>query len=213
MFNDRLSAGKQLARRLSHYRGDVNAVVLGLPRGGIVTAYAIAKELHLPLDLIGVRKIGAPFNRELAIGAIAEKGEGYFDEHLIESLGVSKDYIARTVENEKRVILQRLKQYREHCPKYEIEGKTVILVDDGLATGATMKAAIKSVHAEGADRIVVAVPVAPPDTADEIRAEVDETVCLETPPFFAAVGQFYEEFSQVEDEEVIALLRQSRRPN
>lgn len=207
IFKDRRDGGQKLAPRLQKYKNHSNSVVIGLPRGGVVTAAEVAHALNLPLDVICPRKIGAPMQPELAIGAITETGEGIFDELLIERLNVSTDYIKRTIEKEKAVAQQRMKMYRQNRVKIPLKGKTVILVDDGLATGATMKAAIKSVEAEGVDRIVVAVPVSPPDTFLEIEALVDEVVALDTPAFFQSVGQFYDNFSQTEDGEVIELLR------
>lgn len=209
MLKDRFEAGEELTKHLAQYRNNEHTLVLGLPRGGIVTAYTIAAGLQLPLDIIGVRKIGAPFNPELAVGAIAEAGEGFFDDQLIARFSISREYLDHEIKDQKKVMEQRLKLYRKSAPKQKIENQTVILVDDGLATGATMKAAIKSVRAEKAGKIVVAVPVTPPDTLHEIEAEADEVVYLMAPSFFAAVGQFYDEFSQVEDTEVIALLQQS----
>lgn len=210
IFRDRHHAGEELVKSLKKYKDDPNAVVIGLPRGGVVNAYEAAKGLNLPLDIVYPRKIGAPFNPELAIGAITESGEGILNEPLVMQLGVSDNYIKRTIESEKAVAQKRLKMYRKDKPKIPLEGKTVIIVDDGLATGATMKAAIKSVQSEGADRIVIAVPVSPPDTLEEIKELVDEAISLDTPPFFAAVGEFYQDFSQTEDEEVIELLHKNR---
>lgn len=206
IFKNRQDGGKRLVPALRKFQKDPNAVIIGLPRGGVVTAAEIAKELKLPLDVIVPRKIGAPMQPELAIGAITETGEGIFDESLISRLGVSQSYINHEVEHQKKVSQNRLQMYRKNKPKINLEGKTVILVDDGLATGATMKAAIKSAQAEGAGRIVVAVPVAPPETVEEIRELADEVIVLDTPIFFQAVGQFYDDFSATEDDEVIALL-------
>lgn len=206
IFRDRQDGGKQLAQELLKYHHQPNVVVLGLPRGGVVTAFEVAKALSLPLDIVCPRKIGAPFNPELAIGAITETGEGVFHDNLISRLGISEKYIQQEVEKEKQQAQRRLTLFRKNRPKINLEGKTVILVDDGLATGATMEAAIKSVTAEGAAKIVVAVPVSPPDTYDKIQREVDEIVALSTPTFFEAVGQFYDDFSPTEDEEVVELL-------
>jgi putative phosphoribosyl transferase len=207
IFKDRTEAGQKLIRPLSHYKNAVNAVVIGLPRGGVVTAYEVAQGLNLPLDVICPRKIGAPFQSELAIGAITETGEGIFDQTLIDRFSISEDYINKTIEQEKAVAKRRLEMYRKNRPKVPLKGKTVILVDDGLATGATMKAAIQSVKAEGAEKIVVAVPVSPSETLEEIRELADEAIALDTPLFFQAVGQFYEDFSQTEDDEVVSLLQ------
>ncbi len=210
IFFDRKEAGKNLIPRLEKYRNDPNAVVIGLPRGGVVTAFEIANGLSLPLDVVFPRKVGAPFSHELALGAVTETGEGAFNEDLIEELGVPPRYLQSEIEKEKSIAQKRLDTYRKYCPKIKLEGKTALIVDDGIATGATMKAAIKSVKAEGADYIVMAVPVAPPSTIDEIQDLVDEVVVLDTPPFFQAVGQFYEDFSPTEDEDVIALLKKAR---
>jgi putative phosphoribosyl transferase len=211
-FKDRVDAGKQLVLLLTKYIDDPNAIVVGLPRGGVVNAYEVAKGLNLPLDVTCPRKIGAPFNPELAIGAITETGEGIFNHSLLMQLDVPQIYIQKQVEIEKKVAQQRLVSYRKDRPATNFSGKTVILVDDGLATGATMKAAIKSIKAAGAKRIVVAVPVSPPNTFEEIKALVNEAVTLATPAYFSAVGQFYEEFYPTEDEEVVKLLQNSKKP-
>lgn len=209
IFADRREAGERLVPELDKYRNDPNAVVIGLPRGGVVTAFEVAKGLHLPLDVVCPRKVGAPFNPELAIGAITESGEGVFHHDLIARLGVSQRYIDQEVEKEKKVAQRRLALFRKNRPKINLQGKTVIIVDDGLATGATMLAAIKSVKKEKAEKIVVAVPVSPQDTYEKIQEEVDEIVVLGTPAYFAAVGQFYVNFAGTEDEEVVELLRQA----
>lgn len=206
MFDDRRDAGKRLAPLVAQYRHQKNAVVIGLPRGGVVTAYEIAQFLELPLDVICPRKVGAPHNPELALGAVTESGKGFFNEELISQLNVSKEYLKEEIEKEKMRAAMRLSLYRKGRPTLDFQGKTVIIVDDGLATGATMKAAILAIKTEKAAKIVVAVPVSPPDTAAEIREMVDEFVCIDTPWFFQAVGQFYKQFGQTEDDEVIALL-------
>lgn len=204
-FRDRASAGKQLAVRLQHYRKKLDTIVLGLPRGGVVTAAEVAKALELPLDITCPRKIGAPHQEELAIGAVTETGEGIFNEDLIASLGVSQAYLKQQIEVQKKEAQRRLKAYRKNRPPRDLKGKTVIIVDDGLATGATMKAAIRSVQGEGVIYTVMAVPVAPSDTFNEISGMVEEAVALEISSSFYAVGQFYQDFSAIEDEEVIAL--------
>lgn len=206
VFQDRQDGGKQLALKLTQYKKKPETLVLGLPRGGVVTAYEVAKELQLPLDVTCPRKIGAPFNPELALGAITETGEGVWNMDLLSRLDISEEYLEKAVSAEKRVAQRRINMYRKDRPELALEGKTVIIVDDGLATGSTMKAAIQSVKAAGAIKIVVAVPVGPPDTIEEIRSLVDEVVYLKAPPFFSAVGEFYEDFSQTEDQEVIDLL-------
>lgn len=207
MFSDRLDAGRQLATALTHYRNQSKDVeILGLPRGGVVVAYQVAKALNLPLDVTCPRKIGAPFNPELAIGAVTETGQAILNDRLIAQLAVSEEYLQQVIDKETKRAQHRLKLFRKNRPPRNLEGKTVILVDDGLATGATMKAAIQSVKYEGADRIVVAVPVAPEDTLAEMEQMADEVICLATPLFFSAIGQFYTDFSQVEDDEVCRLL-------
>lgn len=205
-FIDRFDAGIKLAAALAKYRNDKNGIVLALPRGGVQTGYEVAKGLNLPLEITCPRKIGAPSNPEFAIGAITETGEGILHQEVIASLGVSQDYIKKTIAEEKEVAKNRLDLYRMGRPPRQLKGKTVLLVDDGLATGATMQAAIASVKKEGAGKIVLAVPVSPPHTLSEFRSEVDEIVCLMTPPGFYAVGQYYSDFSPVSDQEVIRLL-------
>ncbi len=206
MFKDREDAGAQLATLLSNYKNHPNAIVIGLPRGGVVTGYQVAKALNLPLDITCPRKIGAPDNLEYAIGAITETGEGIFHHDVIRALEVSEEYLQEMIELEKKEAQHRLDLYRKDRPPIEIIGKLVILVDDGLATGSTMQAAIRSIKSAHPAKIVVAVPVAPPDTLEHIRDQVDEVVCISAPPHFYAVGQFYDLFGQTEDDEVIDLM-------
>jgi len=207
LFTDRREAGRKLALLLDNYQNHKDVVVLGLPRGGVVVAHEISKSLNLFLDVICPRKIGAPFNPEFAIGAITETGQGIFNMSVIQRLGISDDYLRQEVEAEKKKAQHRLALFRKDLPPRDLKGKIIILVDDGLATGSTMKAAIQSVKAEGAKEIIVAVPVAPIETVEEIRQLVDKIVCPYTPSFFEAIGQFYEDFSQVDDEEVSKLLQ------
>ncbi len=209
-FKDRMEAGKKLASLMKQYHQNPDAVVLGLARGGVVVAYALAEILELALDVLCVRKIGAPNNPELAIGAITSSGDCFYNEDLIAYLGVSKDYIRRAEESEKKLAEQREKFYRKDREKIPLKGKIAIIVDDGLATGATMHAAIESVRKNNASRIIVAVPVSAPDTYQKIKVQVDEVVCLEKPYEFQAVGQFYQEFFQVEDDEVMDLLHKAK---
>lgn len=206
LFIDRYDAGKKLVYPLIKYQNQPDTVVLGLPRGGVVVAYEVAHGLHLPLDITCPRKIGSPINPELAIGAITETGETFFNEDLIQRLAVPQSYILREMEKEKKVAIARTELYRRGKEPLDVKNKIVILVDDGLATGATMKAAIQSIKKSGAAKIIVAVPVGPSDTLHEIKQLVDEAICLATPAFFSAVGQFYENFLSTEDSEVIALL-------
>ena len=206
LFKDRRDAGKQLVPALSKYKDQPDVLVLGLARGGVVTAHEVALGLGTPLNVVVVRKIGAPGNEELALGAIAEHGEGIFNEQLIGILAVSQEYLQREVERQKKILQERLELYRGNAPAPAIEGKIVILVDDGIATGASMRVAIKSVRDAGAKKIVLAVPVAAPDSLRKIQKEVDEVVCLSSPVFFEAVGAFYKQFDQTSDQEVIHLL-------
>jgi len=209
IFKDRKEAGVLLAEKLLKYKNMPNTLVIGLPRGGVVTAYEVSKALNLPLDIICARKVGAPQNPELAIGAVTETGEGYFNEDLILRLRVSQDYLQKTVERESQEALRRVKAYRGNLATLDLEDKTVILVDDGMATGATMKAAVKSVKTLGAAKTVAALPVTAQDSLEEIREEVYEAIALQSPTFFMAVGEFYEDFSQTSDQQVIELLTQA----
>jgi len=206
MFQDRIDAGEQLTKKLLNYKDQEDTIVVGLPRGGVPVAYEISRNLNLPLDVVCPRKIGAPSNKEFAIGAITETGEGIFDTHTIDQLGIPQDYIDEEVSKEKKRAQHRLDIYRKEMPPRNLKGKTVLIIDDGLATGSTMKAAIQSIRAEGADEIIVAIPVSPPETLKEIRSMVDEVICLDAPGYFQAVGQFYIDFSPTQDEEVIALM-------
>ncbi len=199
-----------LAKALKEYKG-CDVVVLAVPRGGVVVGYYVAKELGCPLDVIVPRKLGAPFQPELAIGAVAEDGTTVLNEDLVNSMGVSQQYIEKKVKEEVAEIKRRISLYRSGKEAIPVKDKIVVLVDDGLATGATIKAAISYVKKLGPKALVVAVPVAPPETIRSLRQEVDKVICLSTPEPFYAIGQFYEEFEQVEDEEVIRLLSVKRR--
>ncbi len=210
IFHDRHDAGIQLASKLQKYAKAKNTLVLGLARGGVVVAYEVAKALELPLNVIVVRKIGAPGNEELAVGAVTEKGEGTFNENLITILGVSSDYLKREVEKEKRLAGARGALYRGDSPPLEVKDKTLILVDDGIATGASVKAAIKSLKGESPHKIILAIPLAAPDSLRALQKEVDETVCLSTPSYFEAVGSFYKFFDQTSDQEIVSLLKSSK---
>lgn len=208
MFRDRIDAGKKLAAALQPYKNAKKTVVLGLPRGGVVTAYEVAAALQLPLDILVPRKLGAPDNPELAIGAIAGNGT-VLDRDIIEILGVSESYIQNEIEKQRKEAERRLALFRKGKPLQDYRGWTVILVDDGIATGSTMRASIAALKKMHAAKIVVAVPVGPPDTISDLKSLVDEIVCLSTPSSFMAVGQFYEQFQQTEDDEVVQLLRKS----
>jgi putative phosphoribosyl transferase len=204
-FIDRLEAGEKLSDQLKQYSGDKNCIILGLPRGGVVTAYEVSKRLHLPLDIICPRKIGAPFNPEYAIGAVTETGK-FFSNSEAAGLPISAEYLQEAIRKETEQAKRRLQVFRVGMSPRNLKDKTVILIDDGLATGLTMKAAISSVRDEKAKKIVVAVPVSPRETLMELKRLVDEVVCLSSPAFFQAIGQFYQDFRQVEDEEVIEIM-------
>lgn len=210
IFADRVDGGRQLIPKLKQYKGNPQAIVLGLPRGGVVNAYEIAKGLNLPLDVVVPRKIGAPDNPEFAIGAITEDGEGVFDERTIKTFAISQEYIKGEVEKEKKESARRLEIFRGGRPPLDLKGKVAIIVDDGIATGATMRAAIKSSKAKGAKKVVVAVPVTARDSLKKIQAEADEVIYLDAPVFFGAVGAFYKDFAQTEDSEVVELMEKSK---
>ena len=209
MFNDRSDAGIQLASRLKEYKDKEGVLVLALPRGGVVTGYEIARHLNAPLDIVIVRKIGFPGQPELAIGAVSETGTVVLNDYIISGYGVSKEYIESEVSRQKEEIARRVKLYRKGKWLSGLEGKTVILVDDGIATGATMKVAIATLREEKLNKLVVALPVAPSSVAEEIEKIVDEFICIETPLDFMAVGSYYYDFTQVSDKEVVELLRRS----
>jgi len=205
-FTDRADAGVKLALELFAYRGRKDVFVVGLARGGVAVAHAVARALGLPLDVCVVRKIGAPGNEELAIGAVTEMGGLFYNESIIASLGISPKYIKEETARQKETASKRAALYRSGKKAPSYKGKTVILVDDGIATGATMHAALKAAKAHGAKETVLAVPVAPPGSMEEFAGAADRIVCLYTPKTFFAVGQFYREFDQVDDSEVVAML-------
>jgi putative phosphoribosyl transferase len=206
LFADRVNAGKSLVSALRDLV-DKDAIVLAIPRGGVVVGFEVAKALGLPLDVIIPRKIGAPGQPELAIGAVTEDGTVLLDESLVERLQVSDYYIKEESEAQKVEIQRRLKLYRGYVPYPSLANRDVILVDDGIATGSTMKAALASVRKRGAKTVVVAIPVGPLSTITELEQEADRVVCLHTPESFYAIGQFYRDFAQTSDEEVTRLLQ------
>ncbi len=210
MFRDRRDAGSKLAEKLKNYKNRKEVLVLALPRGGVVTGFEVARYLHSPLDVLIVRKIGAPRQPELAAGAISETGAVVLNQDVVSGYGISKKYIDDAVAGQKEEIARRQKLYRKGESITSLEGKVIVLVDDGVATGATMKAAIEALKGEKIRKLVVALPVAPPETANELKKMVDEFVCLETPQYFMAVGNHYQDFEQVSDEEVVRLIEKSR---
>jgi predicted phosphoribosyltransferase len=212
VFLDRRDAGRRLAVELSDYADQNDLLVLALPRGGVPVAYEVARALHAPLDVFMVRKLGVPGYEELAMGAIATGGLRVLDEDLIRMLDLPREVIERVTAAEMRELERRERVYRGDRPPIDVRGRTVILIDDGLATGSTMRAAIAALKKEGAKRIVVAVPVAPPETCESLKAQVDDVVCAVTPEPFRAVGLWYRDFSQTTDEEVRDLLASTAAP-
>ena len=205
-FPNREEAGRLLAEKLEKYAGRNDVIVLGLPRGGVPVAYEVAQRLGVPLDVFIVRKLGVPGFEELAAGAIASGGVRVLNEDVLRALPKADQIIESVTEKETAELERREKIYRDDRPAPELRDRVVILVDDGLATGATMRAAVKALRQRGVAKIVVAVPVGPPDTCREFEDEADETICARAPEFFQAVGQYYEDFSQTSDEEVRDLL-------
>jgi predicted phosphoribosyltransferase len=209
LFSDRVDAGRLLAGRLKRYRGS-GAVVFGIPRGGVVTAAEVARSLHLPLSVLVVRKLGAPNNPELAAGAVANDGNAVWNGDVLQMLGVGEEYKQKILSSEFEEVKRRLQLFGAGAA-LDVKDKVVIVVDDGIATGATMKAGVQCLRRAGAKKIVVAVPVCPPNSPEEFKGLSDEFVCLELPAGFQAVGQFYAEFSQVGDNEVRRLLKLSEK--
>jgi erythromycin esterase-like protein/predicted phosphoribosyltransferase len=210
--SDRAHAGRVLAERLRRYAGRDDVVVLALPRGGVPVAFEIAQALRVPLDVFLVRKLGVPGHEEMALGAIASGGVRVLNDALIESLGIPREWVEAIDAKEMRELARRERAYRGDLPPPDLTDRVVILVDDGLATGSTMVAAIRAVRQDQPERVVVAVPVAPPEVCAALEEEADEVLCLLTPRTFGAVGAWYADFSQTTDEEVIELLDRGRRP-
>jgi len=210
LLTDRREAGRLLAVELKSYSGRGDVVVLGLPRGGVVVAYEVAKALDAPLDVYLVRKLGAPGQEELAIGAIASGGVRVMNDDLVAALGLSYAQIEAIAAREQVELERRERTYRGDSRPPELSGKTVILVDDGLATGASMRTAIRSLRSHRPGRVVVAVPTAPRSTCAALEGEVDEVVCLMSPEPFYAIGQWYQDFTQTSDSEVVTLLGEAK---
>lgn len=211
IFRDRKEAGRQLASRLTKYANRPDVIVLALPRGGVPVAYEVAKQIGAPLEVFLVRKLGVPGYEELAMGAIASGGVRVINEDLVRQLQIPGKVIEAVAAEEQRELERRERAYRDDRPPPDVKGRTVILIDDGLATGSTMRAAAAALRGLGPARIVVAVPVSAPETCDEIREEVDEVVCAVTPEPFRGVGLWYKDFSQTTDEEVRELLERARQ--
>jgi putative phosphoribosyl transferase len=209
LFRDRTDAGRQLAAKLAAYADRSDVLVLALPRGGVPVAFQVARELHAPLDVFLVRKLGVPGHEELAMGAIASGGVRVLNEDVVRMLRISDDVIDAVGAEEQQELERRERTYRGNRPAPDVRGRTVILVDDGLATGSTMRAAIAALRQQRPARIVVAVPVGAPETCAEFQGEADEAICARTPEPFYAVGLWYGDFSQTTDEEVHDLLERA----
>jgi len=210
VYRDRHDAGRALARLLHGYAHRPDVIVLALPRGGVPIGYEVARTLQVPLDVFVVRKLGVPGHEEFAMGAIASGGVQVLNEHVVQILHIDDEVIAAVVARERRELARRERLYRGERSPPEVRARTVILVDDGLATGATMLAAVKALHAQRPQRIVVAVPIASAETCADMREDADEVVCAATPEPFRAVGLWYADFSQTTDDEVRDLLARTQ---
>jgi putative phosphoribosyl transferase len=210
-FRDRADAGRLLAIQLKEYANQPDLLVLGLPRGGVPVAFEVARALKAPLDVFLVRKLGVPGHEELAMGAIASGGIRILNDMVVNGLAIDNETVNRVTDQELEALQRRERQYRGDNPGPEVKNRTVIIIDDGLATGTTMRAAAVALRQQGPARIIVAVPVAAPETCDEFRDLVDEVVCAITPRELYAVGLWYDDFSQTSDDKVCELLERSRR--
>jgi predicted phosphoribosyltransferase len=209
LFRDRREAGRRLAEGLASYAGRPDVVVLALPRGGVPVAYEVARALGAPLDVFVVRKLGLPDHDELAMGAVATGGVQVLNDQLVRALGIPWPVIEAVAARERAELARRERLYRGERRPPDVRGRTVILVDDGLATGATMQAAVRALRQQGPARIVVAVPTAAPETCEALKAQVDDVVCAVTPEPFYSVGLWYQDFEQTSDDEVRDLLQRS----
>ncbi len=209
LFQDRFEAGRVLASKLSHLANRPDVVVLALPRGGVPVGYEVAKALNAPLDVFVVRKLGVPGHKELAMGAIASGGVRVLNENVVRTLGIPDHVVDMVAAEEEREVERREREYRDGRPPVDVSGRTVILVDDGLATGSSMRVAALALRKKNPARIIVAVPAASPATCAEFEPEVDQVICAVTPEPFWAVGQWYRDFSQTTDEEVHDLLKRA----
>ncbi len=215
-FRSRMEAGELLAGQLKEIeilnsKFKIPLVVLGIPRGGVVVAREIAHALDGDLDIVLAHKLGAPGNPELAIGAVCEDGRLFLDEEISSYMGIDDNYIKREKSRQMQEIGRRVKRYRNVLPKIPLSGRTVVVTDDGVATGATMQAALWAVRQEAPEKIVAALPVGPQDSLERLSQAADETICLQVPPFFSAISQFYSYFNQVEDEELLEILQQESK--
>jgi len=208
-FRDRVEAGRMLATTLQENANRDDVVVLALPRGGVPVGFEVAKALHAPLDVFVVRKLGLPGQEELAMGAIASGGVRVLNRDLLLALRIPEEVVDQITQEEQRELERREREYRDERSPIDVRGKTAILVDDGLATGSSMRVAVLALKQKGPAQVVVAVPVAPADTCAELQSVADKVVCAVTPQPFLGVGQWYEDFSQTSDEEVRELLRRA----
>lgn len=208
LFSDRVDAGLRLAERLLSYR-DEDVVVLGLPRGGVPVAFEVAQAIDAPLDVIVVRKLGVPFQPELAMGALGEGGVRIINQDVVRMARVSDNEVVAVEERERAELARRVQRFRGERSRIPLAGRTAMIIDDGIATGSTARAACQVARAQGASRVVLAAPVAPPNSVAELSHDADEVICLEQPAFFAAIGQFYDDFSPTTDDEVISLLERA----
>jgi putative phosphoribosyl transferase len=207
-FRDRRDAGRQLGERLSQLQVE-HPIVLGLARGGVPVAFEVARALARPLDVLVVRKLGVPFHTELAFGAIGEDDTRVLDTEMIQRLGLSKKWVKATIARERTELTRRVELYRSNRTALELLGRTVIVVDDGLATGATARVALEIARTRGAEKIIVAIPVSPPETIAELKGLAVEVISLRVPLGFLAVGEWYDDFTRTTDDEVTSLLRRS----
>jgi putative phosphoribosyl transferase len=214
LFTNRTEAGQLLAERLLHFK-DADPVVLALPRGGVPVGFEVARALNCPLDVVLVRKIGAPYQPELAVGAVVDGGhaETVLNDSIVEALDIPQDYISKESARQLAEIDRRRHLYLAGRSQTDVAQRTVIVVDDGIATGATARAALRAVRRSKPKRLVLAAPVAPPDTVEALRQDVDELICLFTPEYFGAIGSFYLDFHQISDAEVVEMLRESAGAN
>lgn len=209
VFVDRHDAGRRLGERLRKLPGMEDAVVVGLPRGGVIVAYEVAKALGAPLDVIVVRKLGVPYQPELGFGAIGEGGVRVLNPDVVRLANITRDEMAEVERRERAELERRARRFRGDRKPVDLAGRTVIVVDDGIATGGTARAACQVARAHGASRVVLAVPVGAPETIASMRGDADEVVCLETPEHFYAIGAWYEDFTQASDEDVVERLRRA----
>jgi hypothetical protein len=209
-YADRRQAARQLSQSLVGYEAQ-HPLILGIPRGGVVVADTIARALKTDLDIVLTRKLGAPGNPELAIGAVAENGRVQLQHEIVEKVGADEDYIEREIQRQLAEIEARRQHYRRVLPKASLEGRTVILVDDGVATGATMQASLWAARDEAPKEVVIAVPVGAQDAIERLEREADDVICPYVPPYFYAIGQFFADFGQVEDQEVLEILQGYQR--